>query len=96
MIEIIYLFIVQNFHFHPNHIFCYYAIKWSIFDLKGRFFDENTIEFNGEHVGMLCSANWISLECFQIFIPIFLDGFMPKYFAAIKAPHKGSIRMIHS
>ena len=66
MIEVLYLFIFQSFHFHPTNFVCYHAIKWSIFDLKGRFFDENMIEFNGEHVGMLCFAIQISLDCFQI------------------------------
>ena len=34
-IKVVHLFI-QSFHFHPNHFVCYYAIKGSIFDLKGR------------------------------------------------------------
>ena len=62
-------------------------------------FDENMnmIEFNGEHVGMLCFAIRISFECFQISSPFFfLGGFYAKYFAAIEAPQgpKDSIRMI--
>ena len=71
MIEVLYFFIFQSFHFHPTNFVCYHAIKWSIFDLKGRFFDENMIEFNEEHVGMLRFAIHISLDCFQISTPLF-------------------------
>ena len=53
MIEVLYLFIFQSFHLHPTKCVCYFAIKWSTFDLKRQFFDENMIEFNGEHVGVL-------------------------------------------
>ena len=66
VIEVLYLFIFQSFHFHPTKFVCYFAIKWSIFDLKGRFFDENMVEFDGEHVGMLCCAIQICFECFRI------------------------------
>ena len=80
VIEVLYFFIFQSFHFHPTNFVCYHAIKWSIFDLKGRFFDENMIEFNEEHVGMLRFAIHISLDCFQISIPLFLVGWHAKVF----------------
>ena len=45
------------------------AIKWSIFDLKGRFFDENMIEFNVEHVGILIFGIQSCLARIAIFTP---------------------------
>ena len=78
--KVVDLFIFQNFHFHPSNFVCYFAIKWSIFNLKGRFFDENMTEFNGEHVGMLYCAIRICLECFQISTPLFLGRFYAKIF----------------
>ena len=63
--KVVDLLIFQTFHFHPNHFVCYFAIKWSIFDLKGRFFDENMIDFNREHVRMLYCA---IRNCFGCYI----------------------------
>ena len=71
MIEVLYLFIFQSFHFHPTKFVCYFAIKWSIFDLNGRFFDENMIEFNGEHVGMIIFGIQSCLARIVIFTPVF-------------------------
>ena len=69
-----------NFHFHPNNFVCYYAIKWSIIDLKGQFFDENMIELNGEHVGMLGFDIENCLGRIVIFTPLFWGIFTPKIF----------------
>ena len=80
VIEVLYFLIFQSFHFHPTNFVCYHAIKWSIFDLKGRFFDENMIEFNGEHVSMLHFAIQISLDCFKISTLLFLVGCHAKVF----------------
>ena len=81
MSKVVHLYIFQHFHFHPTNFVCYFVIKWStIFDLKGLFFDKNMIEFNGEHVGMLCVAIQISLEGFQVSTPLFLGGFYAKIF----------------
>ena len=37
-----------------NHFVCYYyyAIKWSIIDLKGQFLHGSSMEFDGNNVGM--------------------------------------------
>ena len=69
VIEVLYLFIFQSFHFHPTKFVCYFAIKWSIFDLNGRFFDENMIEFNVEHVGILIFGIQSCLARIEIFTP---------------------------
>ena len=43
-------------------------------DLKGRFFDKNMVEFDREHVGMLCWVIRIYLECFQISTSFFFGS----------------------
>ena len=80
MIKVVCLYIFQNFHFHPNNFVYYYAIKWSIFDLKGQFFNENMIELNGEHVGMLGFGIENCLGRIVIFTPLFWGIFTPKIF----------------
>ena len=67
-------------HFHSSNFVCYFAIKWSIFDLNGRFFDENMIEFNGEHVGMLNFGTQNCLGRIEMFTPLFWGVFTPKIF----------------
>ena len=78
--KVVDLLIFQNFHFHPSNFVCYFAIKRSIFDLNGRFFDENMIEFNGEHVGMLIFGIQSCLARVVIFTPLFWGVFTPKIF----------------
>ena len=80
VIQVLYLIISQSFHFHPTKFVCYFAIKWSIFDLNGRFFDENMIEFNGEHVGMLGFGIKNYLGRIVIFTLLFWGVFTPKIF----------------
>ena len=71
LIKLVYLFIFQKFHFQTNNFVSYYAIKRSMFDLKWYFLHESSIEFDGEHVGMLCSAIRNCLEIIPIFTPCF-------------------------
>ena len=76
--KVVDLLIFQNFHFHPSNFVCYFAIKWSIFDLNGQFFDENMIEFDGEHVGMLSFGIENYLGRIVIFTPCFGVYLHPK------------------
>ena len=78
--QLVDLLIFKKFHFHPSKFVCYFAIKRSIFDLNGRFFDENMIEFNGEHVGMLIFGIQNCLARIVICIPLFWGIFTTKLF----------------
>ena len=82
--KVVDLLIFQTFHFHPSYFVCYFAIKWSIFDLNGRFFDENMIEFDGEHVGMLSFGIQNCLGRIVIFTPLFWGVFTPKIFLSME------------
>ena len=72
--------IFQYFHFYPSNFVCYFAIKWSIFDLNGRFFDENMIEFNEEHAGMLIFGFQDCFARIVIFTSLFWGIFTTKIF----------------